>query len=79
VGNALMVNPALSSGPPTMFYCGNTAGNAVVAEIIRKFGWERAGMGTAAAARPIEALCQLCCIPGFLRNEWRYAFRLIRS
>ena len=35
VGNALMVNPALAGGPPTMFYCGNDAdAKAVVAEVL---------------------------------------------
>ncbi len=80
VGAALMVNPQLPSGKPTMFYCGNEAGaKAQVAKIIEQFGWEGADMGTAAAARPIEALCQLWCIPGFRSNEWTgHAFKLMQ-
>jgi 8-hydroxy-5-deazaflavin:NADPH oxidoreductase len=80
VGNALMVDPSLPGGRPTMFYCGNDAGaKAVVAEIIDRFGWEGVDMGTAKAARAIEPLCQLWCIPGFLRNQWTHAFKLVTS
>ena len=54
VGNASMVNPSLAGGPPTMFYCGNdTEAKAVVATVLKQFGWEPADMGTAAAARAI--------------------------
>ncbi len=33
--------------------------------------------GSAAAARVIEQLCILWCIPGFLRNQWTHAFKLL--
>jgi predicted dinucleotide-binding enzyme len=80
VGNALMVNPALPGGKPTMFYCGNDAGaKALVAGVLEQFGWEPADMGTAVAARAIEPLCQLWCIPGFRENHWRHAFKLLRQ
>jgi predicted dinucleotide-binding enzyme len=80
VGNALMVNPTFNGGKPTMFYCGNDAdAKAVVARIIDQFGWEGADMGTAVAARAIEPLCQLWCIPGLRENHWdEHAFRLLR-
>ena len=78
VGNASMVNPSMSGGPPTMFYCGNDAeAKAIVAEMLTKFGWEPFDMGTAAAARAIEPLCQLWCIPGFRQQRWTHAFKLI--
>ncbi|MGH9870498.1 MAG: NADPH-dependent F420 reductase [Candidatus Polarisedimenticolia bacterium] len=80
VGSALMVNPALPGGPPTMFYCGNDArAKKEVARIIQQFGWEGADMGTATAARALEPLCQLWCIPGFRENRWTHAFRLLRG
>lgn len=80
VGNALMVNPSLPGGKPTMFYCGNDAeAKKIVARIIEQFGWEGADMGKAAGARAIEPLCQLWCIPGFLENRWNHAFKLLRS
>lgn len=79
VGAGLMVNPAIPSGRPTMFYCGNDAGaKAVVARLLEQFGWEGADMGRVTAARAIEPLCQLWCIPGFLANDWMHAFRVVR-
>jgi predicted dinucleotide-binding enzyme len=79
VGSSLMVHPMLSGGPPTMFYCGNNAGaKAVVAHVIEQFGWEGADMGRVAAARALEPLAQLWCIPGFLQDQWMHAFRLLR-
>jgi predicted dinucleotide-binding enzyme len=78
VGNALMVNPQLKGGKPTMFICGNDeAAKKVVRGICDQFGWETADMGKAEAARAIEPLCMLWCIPGFLRNEWAHAFKLL--
>ena len=80
VGNALMVNPKLAGGKPTMFICGNDdAARKSVAGILDQFGWEAADMGKAEAARAIEPLCMLWCIPGFLRQEWTHAFKLVRA
>jgi len=79
VGNAFMVNPSFPGGKPTMFYCGNAPqAKAIVARILEQFGWEGADMGTAVAARAIEPLCQLWCIPGFRENRWTHAFHLLR-
>ncbi len=80
VGSALMVNPELRGGPPTMFICGNDdAAKASVKKILDQFGWETADMGKAEAARAIEPLCMLWCIPGFARNEWMHAFKMLRK
>jgi len=79
VGNDVMVNPRFEGGPPTMFICGNhDAAKWVVKGILDQFGWETADMGTVEAARAIEPLCILWCIPGFLRNEWTHAFKLLK-
>jgi predicted dinucleotide-binding enzyme len=81
VGSALMVNPSFPGGAkPTMFYCGNDDGaKETVAKIIDQFGWNGADMGTAKAARAIEPLCQLWCIPGFQSNQWTsHAFALLK-
>ncbi len=79
VGNALMVNPSFAEGRPTMFICGNdAAAKRVVGELLDQFGWDTADMGTVEAARAIEPLCMLWCIPGFLHNEWTHAFKLLR-
>jgi predicted dinucleotide-binding enzyme len=78
VGNASMVNPTFAGGPATMFICGNDAdAKAAVAELLRTFGWEPADMGTAVAARAIEPLCQLWCIPAFRDRRSTHAFKLV--
>ena len=78
VGNALMVNPDVKHGPPSMFICGNDDGaKAQVREILDQFGWETADMGKAEAARAIEPLCMLWCIPGFLQNDWSHAYKVV--
>jgi 8-hydroxy-5-deazaflavin:NADPH oxidoreductase len=79
VGSALMVHPMLSGGPPTMFFCGNDAGaKAAVDHLVEQLGWDGADMGGAVAARALEPLAQLWCIPGFRENDWMHAFRLLR-
>jgi len=80
VGAALMVDPQLKGGKPTMFICGNDDGAKKTTEkILDEFGWETADMGMVESARAIEPLCMLWCIPGFLRNEWSgHAFKLLR-
>lgn len=78
VGNSLMFRPEVSGGPPTMFFCGNDdAARVQVAAILRDFGWEPRDLGKAAAARAIEPLCMLWCIPGFRDGSWRHAFKLL--
>lgn len=77
IGNTLMVNPKLES-TPTMFICGNdSSAKQDTTEILTKFGWDTCDLGGVEAARPIESLCILWCIPGFLRNEWMHAFKLV--
>ena len=79
VGKDLMINPQFKGGKPTMFICGNDeAAKQTVRGILDQFGWESADMGKAEAARAIEPLCMLWLIPGFLRNEWSHAFKLLR-
>lgn len=80
VGAPQMVNPQYKAGKPTMFICGNDDGaKAAVAKILDQFGWEIADMGQVEAARAIEPLCILWCIPGFTKNEWSHAFKLLRE
>jgi predicted dinucleotide-binding enzyme len=80
VGNASMVNPSFAGGPPTMFICGNDAdAKAVVAALLTQFGWDPADMGTAVAARAIEPLCQLWCIPAFRERRSTHAFKLVNK
>ncbi|MFT3850909.1 MAG: NAD(P)-binding domain-containing protein [Propionivibrio sp.] len=78
VGNACMVNPQFKGGKPTMFICGNDeAAKQIVSAVLDQFGWESVDMGAVEAARAIEPLCMLWCIPGFLRNDWIHAFKLL--
>ena len=80
VGNALMVNPKLPGGPPTMFICGDDEGaKKETRGILDAFGWETEDLGAAAAARAIEPLCMLWCIPGFRQNRWTHAFKLLEA
>jgi predicted dinucleotide-binding enzyme len=79
VGNALMYKPRLDS-TPTMFICGNDdEAKKTVTEILTAFGWETEDMGKAEAARAVEPLCILWCIPGFLRNDWMHAFKVLKA
>jgi len=78
VGNGLMVNPDFGALKPTMFICGDSAAaKQDVQEVLILFGWEWEDLGGVQAARAIEPLCILWCIPGFLRNRWTHAFKLL--
>jgi predicted dinucleotide-binding enzyme len=80
VGNTLMVNPQLPGGPPTMFICGNDDGaKDAVKEILVQFGWDISDLGKAEAARAIEPLCILWCIPAFLGEGSLHALKLLRK
>ena len=80
VGNAQMVNPQFAGGRPTMFICGNDAGaKKTVTQILDEFGWDTEDMGAVEAARAIEPLCMLWCIPGVGKGDWSpHAFKLLR-
>jgi predicted dinucleotide-binding enzyme len=80
VGNAQMVNPHFAGGRPTMFICGNDANaKGVVTQILDQFGWDTEDMGAVEAARAIEPLCMLWCIPGVGKGDWSpHAFKLLR-
>jgi predicted dinucleotide-binding enzyme len=80
VGNAVMYKPNFSGTKPTMFICGNDEGaKKTVTSILTAFGHETEDMGKAEAARAIEPLCMLWCIPGFLRNQWTHSFKLLKK
>ncbi len=80
VGQDRMVDPDFGGTKPTMFVCGDdTAAKERVAGVLERFGWEWVDMGGATAARAIEPLAILWCIPGFLRGEWGHAFKLLRG
>ncbi|EMM92993.1 NADP oxidoreductase coenzyme F420-dependent [Leptospira interrogans serovar Zanoni str. LT2156] len=79
VGSGLMVNPQLKGGKPSMFICGNDdSSKKQIKEILDTFGWDTEDMGKVEAARAIEPLCILWCIPGFLSQSWTHAFKLLK-
>jgi len=80
VGNTEMYKPHYTEGKPTMFICGNDDNaKKTVTGILSAFGWETEDMGKAEAARSIEPLCMLWCIPGFMHNQWTHAFKLLKK
>ena len=79
VGSGRMVDPDFAAGRPTMFICGNDDhAKQTVKGILYQFGWDTEDMGGVEAARAIEPLAILWCIPGFLRNDWVHALKMLR-
>lgn len=80
VGSDLMVDPAFGAERPTMFLCGNDAeARREVSDIARRFGHDVEDCGEAEAARAIEPLAMLWCIPGLRTNQWTHALRMLRK
>ncbi|MBN1131012.1 MAG: NAD(P)-binding domain-containing protein [Chitinispirillaceae bacterium] len=80
IGAAHMVDPDFGGTRPTMFICGNSdAAKAEAFGIITTFGFDVEDLGGAEAARAIEPLCILWCIPGFRSNEWNHALKLLKK
>lgn len=79
VGAGRMIAPDFAGGPPTMFIAGDDASaKSVATRLLAEVGWDVADMGGAVAARAIEPLAMLWCIPGFRENSWMHAFKLLR-
>lgn len=78
VGAIHMIDPHYEQGTPTMFLCGNDAGaRAKAGEIVKQFGWEPFDCGGITAARALEPLCILWCLPGFQHGQWNHAFKVL--
>jgi hypothetical protein len=79
VGSPSMIDPDFKGIKPTMFICGDDAdAKAKATTLLAQVGWETEDMGGVEAARAIEPLCILWCIPGFRDNSWTHAFKLLR-
>ncbi|HTA92381.1 MAG TPA: NAD(P)-binding domain-containing protein [Polyangiaceae bacterium] len=79
VGSQFMVKPSFPGGRPTMFICGsNEHAKAEVTALLEEFGWDAEDLGAVEAARAIEPLCMLWCIPGLTGKGWSHAFKLLR-
>jgi len=80
IGSPFMVDPEFPGGRPTMFICGDSAeAKLEAAAVLEEFGFDVADMGAVEAARAIEPLAMLWCIPGFRENRWAHAFKLLRQ
>ncbi|SNR83424.1 hypothetical protein SAMN04488107_0135 [Geodermatophilus saharensis] len=79
VGNALMVDPQLPGGPPTMFIGGDDeAAKATVAGLLRDTGWDVVDLGGIEASRWLEPMCMAWVAHGVRTGTWGHAFRLLR-
>lgn len=79
VGNTFMVDPKFGDTKPSMFICGNNEdAKARTKQLLDEIGWETEDMGKVEAARAIEPLCILWCIPGMIRGQWMHAFKLLK-
>jgi len=80
IGGYHMVNPDFGSVKPVMFFCGSNDGaKKEVSVILSQFGFSPEDMGGVEAARAIEPLCMLWCIPGLRGNSWNHAFALLKK
>jgi len=80
IGSPFMVNPDFGGIKPSMCICGNDENSkSEVKTIVDLFGFEAEDMGGAEAARAIEPLCMLWCIPGLRENKWAHAFKLLKK
>ncbi|WP_448626699.1 NADPH-dependent F420 reductase [Geodermatophilus sp. URMC 64] len=80
VGNALMVDPELPGGPPTMFIAGDDAdAKATVTALLEETGWDVADLGGIEASRWLEAMCMAWVAYGARTSSWTHAFRLLRG
>jgi predicted dinucleotide-binding enzyme len=80
VGSAFMIDPDFGGQKPTMFICGaNEKAKTAVKGVLGELGWEFEDLGAAEAARAIEPLCMLWCIPGLRGGSWSHAFKLLKK
>ncbi len=80
IGNAFMYKPDFGGIKPTMFICGNNDdAKKTVTNILTAFGFDTEDMGNVEAARAIEPLCMLWCIPGITKGQWTHAFKLLKK
>lgn len=79
VGNALMVDPDVPGGPPTMFLGGDSDdAKATVTDLLRSTGWDVADLGGIETSRYLEPMCLAWVLHGLRTGSWGHAFRLLR-
>ncbi len=80
VGNALMVDPQLPGGPPSMLIAGDDEqAKATVTGLLEDTGWDVVDLGGIAASRWLEPMCLAWVAYGARTGTWGHAFRLLRS
>jgi predicted dinucleotide-binding enzyme len=80
VGNALMVDPDVPGGPPSMFLGGNSeAAKRVVTDLLRSTGWDVVDLGGIEASRYLEPICLAWVLHGFRTGQWNHAFKLLNA
>ena len=78
VGNALMVDPDVPGGPPTMLIAGDDAGaKATVSTLLADTGWEVSDLGGIEASRYLEPICIAWVLHGFSAGGWEHAFKVV--
>ena len=79
VGNALMVDPDLPGGPPSMFIGGDSdEAKATVTALLQDTGWDVVDLGGIEASRCLEPMCIAWVLHGARTGTWNHAFRLLR-
>jgi predicted dinucleotide-binding enzyme len=79
VGNALMVDPDVPGGPPTMLIGGNSdEAKAKVTDLLESTGWDVVDLGGIEVSRHLEPMCIAWVLCGFRTGSWQHAFRLLR-
>jgi predicted dinucleotide-binding enzyme len=80
VGNALMVDPQLPGGPPTMLIAGNSEdAKTAVGDLLTATGWDVADLGGIEASRYLEPLCLAWVALAMRTGNWNQAFKLLRG
>jgi NADPH-dependent F420 reductase len=81
VGNAHMVKPDFTGGPPDLFICGNDdAAKKTVSELVIGLGWPTTlDVGGIDASRLLEPMCILWVAYGLRSGTWNHAFKLLRK
>jgi predicted dinucleotide-binding enzyme len=80
VNNALMVDPELPGGPPTMMLAGDDPeAKADVERLLESTGWETADLGGIEGSRELEQLCMTWVRIGVQTGTWGHAFKVLRG
>ena len=81
VGNAHMVDPDFSDGPPDLYICGDDpAAKQTAIELAKSLGWSGAiDLGGILHARYLEPMAMVWIVHGFNIKSWNHAFKLLRK